>query len=88
MYSKDQAVGRPRSGRIKHARVYSGFGRSALYALAAAHPGLFKKNGAAVIVDYDILDEIIAALPPAKIKTPKRPPPRAFSEIGKARASP
>jgi hypothetical protein len=88
MYSKDQAVGRPRSGRIKDARVYSGFGRSALYALAAAHQGLFKKNGSAVIVDYDILDAIIATLPPAKIKTPKRPPPRDFSLIQKARPTP
>jgi hypothetical protein len=61
---------RPRSGRIAAAKAYSGFGRSKLYEVAAKHPGLFRKNGTAVIVDFDILDEIINALPEAKIKAP------------------
>jgi hypothetical protein len=72
----DQAISRPRSGRLKHARAYSGLGRSALYVLAAEHEGLFKKNGAATIVDFDILDRIIDDLPPAKINPPK-PKPKA-----------
>jgi hypothetical protein len=40
-----QAALRPRCGRIKDARIYSGFCRSKLYELAAAHPGLFLKDG-------------------------------------------
>jgi hypothetical protein len=79
---------RPRSGRIKDAVLYSGFARSKLYELAADYPDLFRKAGARVIVDYDVLDAIIAALPRAVIKPPKKQPPRDFSEIGKARASP
>lgn len=63
---------RPRSGRIPEAKAYSGFGRSRLYELAAAHRGLFKKNGAAVIVDFDILDRIIDELPVAEIKPPRK----------------
>jgi hypothetical protein len=88
MYSKDQAVGRPRSGRIKHALAHFGLSRTRLYEYAAEHAGLFKKDGRSVIVDFDILDRIITDLPPAKIKTPKKPPLRDFSEIKKARASP
>jgi hypothetical protein len=68
---------RPRSGRIKAAQAYSGFGRSKLYEEAAKNPGLFRKSGTAVIVDYDILDEIISALPAAVIKPPKPRPARA-----------
>jgi hypothetical protein len=83
-----QAALRPRCGRIRDARIYSGFGRSKLYELAAAHPGLFLKDGRAIVVDYDVLDAIIAALPRAVIKPPKKQPPRDFSEIQKARASP
>jgi hypothetical protein len=48
---------RPRFGRIQTAINYSGIGRSMLYIAAASHPGLFRKNGAAVIVDFDILDQ-------------------------------
>jgi hypothetical protein len=63
---------RPRSGRIREAKAYCGFGRSKLYELAAEHPGLFLKNGSAVIVDFDVLDRIIDALPQAKIRSPRR----------------
>jgi hypothetical protein len=62
---------RPRSGRIPAAQAYSGLGRSALYKAAAQYRGLFKKNGAATIVDYDILDIVIATLPVAEISPPK-----------------
>jgi hypothetical protein len=65
------ALVRPRSGRIKDAVVYSGFARSKLYELAAEHRGLFRKAGARVIVDYDVLDAIIAALPHAEIRPPR-----------------
>jgi hypothetical protein len=63
---------RPRSGRIPQAKAYSGFGRSRLYELAAEYEGLFRKNGAAVIVDFDILDQIIDTLPIAKIRPPRK----------------
>ena len=60
------------SGRIKDAVVYSGFARSKLYELAAEHRDLFRKAGARVIVDYDMLDAIIAALPHAEIRPPRK----------------
>jgi hypothetical protein len=69
MSSKTQL--RPRSGKIPQAVEYSGIGRSTLYELAPQFPGLFKKNGAATLVDFDILDVIIDQLPLAEITPPK-----------------
>ncbi len=63
-----QTQGRPRFGRIPAAVSYSGLGRTKLYELAPAHPGLFRKNGSAVLIDFDILDRILDALPNAEIK--------------------
>ena len=63
---------RPRSGRLPDARIYSGLGRSSLYKKAAEYPGLFRKNGKATIVDYNILDQVIDDLPVAEIKPAKR----------------
>jgi hypothetical protein len=57
----------PRFGRIPTAKLRSGLGRGALYQLASQHTGLFRKYGAATIVDLELLDEILAALPPARI---------------------
>jgi hypothetical protein len=54
-------------GRIPAAKAHSGLGRSSLYKLAEKHRGLFRKFGAAVIVDLEFLDQILAALPPADI---------------------
>jgi hypothetical protein len=62
---------RPRAGKIADAVQYSGFSRSTLYVLAAQHLGLFRKHGRAVIVDFDILDLIIANLPAAEITARK-----------------
>ena len=69
MTRKLVTAARPRSGRISAAVAYSGIGRSSLYILAGKHRGLFRKNGSAVIVDFDVLDEVIATLPLADIKT-------------------
>lgn len=64
----EQLTNRPRFGRIiPHAVDRSGLKRGALYALAAKHKGLFKKAGAATIVDLDMLDDILAALPAADV---------------------
>jgi hypothetical protein len=63
---------RPRFGRIPAAMTYSGLGRSKLYEEAAARPGLFRKNGKATIVDFDILDQILDELPIAEIKATQR----------------
>jgi hypothetical protein len=57
-----------RFGTIPNAVVYSARSRSRLYQYAAKHEGLFRKDGKSVIVDYDILDRILDALPIAKIK--------------------
>jgi hypothetical protein len=59
---------RPRFGRLATAIAYSGIGRSSLYNFAAQTPGLFRKNGVAIIVDFDVLDKVLDELPLAKIK--------------------
>jgi hypothetical protein len=64
-------INRPRFGKIPAAMAYSGLGRMKLYEEAAANPGLFRKAGAATIVDFDVLDAILERLPPAKISMPK-----------------
>jgi hypothetical protein len=56
-----------RWGRIPTAENRSGLKRGALYKLAGKHRGLFKKAGAATIVDLQLLDEIIASLPDAEV---------------------
>lgn len=56
-----------RFGRIPTAEARSGLRRGALYELAKKHRGLFKKAGAATIVDLEFLDKILAELPPAEI---------------------
>jgi hypothetical protein len=66
---------RPRFGRINTAVNYSGIGRSKLYNAAAANPGLFRKNGLATLVDFDVLDKLLDSLPLAKVKPPN--PPKA-----------
>jgi hypothetical protein len=57
-----------RFGRIPVATAESGLSRSALYGLAARYKGLFKKAGAATIVDLGMLGDIIAGLPDADIR--------------------
>jgi hypothetical protein len=58
---------RPRLGKIPTASSYSGLGRTTLYGLAEQYQGLFKKYGAATLVDFDILDQILDQLPDAAI---------------------
>jgi hypothetical protein len=65
------AAPRPRSGTISNAVAHCGIGRSKLYELAAATPGLFRKFGKRVIVDFDVLDGVIDKLPNAEIAPPK-----------------
>jgi len=65
-----QERSRPRSGSIRDACDYSGIGRSSLYKEAARNPGLFRKWNGRTIVDFNTLDSIIDALPPAEIKLP------------------
>jgi hypothetical protein len=62
---------RPRFGRIPTAVAYSGVGRSSLYELAAKHAGLFRKHGKAVLVDLEMLDQLVLAMPAAEIRAPK-----------------
>lgn len=59
----------PRFGRIPDAKRRSGLSRGKLYEIAAENPGLFKKAGAATIVDLHKLDRVIADLPEAEITT-------------------
>jgi hypothetical protein len=70
MSLEQNSAGTGRYARIPAAICRSGLSRSTLYEFAAAHPGLFKKAGAATIVDLVRLDEILAALPDAAIKAP------------------
>jgi hypothetical protein len=72
-----ELAGRRRFGRISEAAAYSALSRATLYVLAPKHPGLFRKNGAATIVDFEILDQILDALPVARIKPATRKPTTA-----------
>jgi hypothetical protein len=56
-----------RFGKIRDAVAYSGISRTVLYEIAPRYPGLFRKNGAATIVDFSILDRVLDELPAAKI---------------------
>jgi len=58
-----------RFGRIRDAEARSGLRRGSLYKLAGKHPGIFRKFGAATVVDLELLDDILAALPAATITT-------------------
>jgi hypothetical protein len=60
---------RPRFGKIQAAIAYSGIGRSKLYDEAKKRTGLFRKNGAATVVDFDILDIVLDELPLATFET-------------------
>ena len=58
---------RPRFGKLPTAVAYSGRSRTRLYEWAEKYKGLFKKDGASTLVDFDILDEILDQLPDAVI---------------------
>jgi hypothetical protein len=57
---------RPRSGKIPAAVKRSGIARSSLYKLRAQYPELFRKLGAATLIDFDVLDRVIDELPTAE----------------------
>jgi hypothetical protein len=65
---------RPRAGKISTAIEYSGISRSRLYELAHKHPGLFRKNGNATIVDFNVLDRVIDDLRLAELKASANSP--------------
>jgi len=71
----EQSASRRRFGKLPAATEYSALSRATLYELAPKYPGLFKKNGAATIVDFDILDAVLDELPVAKIKPARRHQP-------------
>jgi hypothetical protein len=60
----------PGFGRIPDALRRSGLSRSTLYKLAAEHAGLFRKCGTATVVDFEMLDRVLAQLPFAKLSAP------------------
>jgi hypothetical protein len=62
-----EVISSPRFGRIPAAEARSGLRRGKLYQLATANPGLFKKAGAATLVDLELLDRVLAALPAADV---------------------
>ena len=66
-----------RFGRLPVATTESGLSRSTLYVLATKHEGLFRKLGSTTLVDLDLLDTIIAGLPPAEINIAPRPSRRS-----------
>jgi len=59
---------RPRAGKIPAAIKRSGIPRSSLYKLRTKYPELFRKNGHATLIDFDVLDRVIDELPVAEIK--------------------
>jgi len=70
------AAPRPRFGKIKAAVAYSSRSRGRLYQLASENPGLFVKDGASTLVNFDKLDAILDALPDAGIRMPARAKPQ------------
>jgi hypothetical protein len=66
---------RPRTGDLKAASAYSGLSEASLYVEAGRTPDLFLKWQTKTLVDFDVLDRVIDALPRAKIKPqgPRRP---------------
>jgi hypothetical protein len=60
---------RPRFGRFPEAERYAGVSRRRLYQWGHKRPTLFRKNGWATLVDFDVLDEILDELPVAKFKS-------------------
>lgn len=63
-------IQRPRFGRIREAVRYSAVSRARLYEWAQKRPELFRKNGKACLIDFNVLDQILDALPMAKLKAP------------------
>jgi hypothetical protein len=59
---------RPRFASINTAVAYGGVSRSALYKWAKLRPTLFRKHGAATLVDFDVYDAMLDALPVAELK--------------------
>jgi ACT domain-containing protein len=58
-----------RWGRINDAVNRAGISRSSIYKLVRENTGLFRKFGAATVVDLELLDDLMAALPDAEIGT-------------------
>jgi hypothetical protein len=56
-----------RFARINSVTATHPVGRSNLYKLAAEHPGLFRKHGWNTLVDTEMLDRILDALPAARL---------------------
>jgi hypothetical protein len=77
-----QLAFRPRAGGVEDAVLYCGVSRASIYNAGARHPGLLKKWNGRTIVDFDILDSIIDALPVG----PAKPMPR-LSRRGKSQNS-
>lgn len=81
MTDNTQGGGRPRFGRIADAVKYSVRSRGRLYQLNAQHPGLFRKDGASTLVDFNALDKILSELPYATAASP------SSSQVAAAEAS-
>ena len=60
---------RPRMGRIPAALQYAQVSKSRFYEWARLRPELLRKNGRASLADFDVLDEILDALPIAALKS-------------------
>ncbi len=62
---------RPRFGKIPDALDYGAISRSKLYLWSRERPELFRKLGRGTLVDFEILDQMLDALPVAGIKNAK-----------------
>lgn len=58
-----------RFGRVPEAAAYAGISKTRLYAWAKRNKGLFRKNGYATIVDFNVLDQVLNELPVADLKS-------------------
>jgi hypothetical protein len=64
--------GLPRFGRLADVKQRSPVSEAKLYQIAPRYPGLFKKLDGSTIVDFQMLDEILASLPDAQITPPRK----------------
>ena len=65
--SNEDAAPRKRWANLPNAVAYSDRSKSTLYIMAKQHPGLFRKQGRATLVDLRLLDQILSDLPPAEL---------------------
>jgi hypothetical protein len=64
----EQRASRGRWGTVKKTPQHFPLGKTEIYEFAREHPELLRKWGRKTLVDWDFLDKIMDALPPAELR--------------------